>query len=84
MTVYYKMQQMLLQNAAGFLLQNVTVLLQNVTVITKCDDYVTKGDSYQTKCGVYYKLRQYNNIFEEVKHLTWEVCFQNRERKKNC
>ena len=41
-----KCKRRLLQNAAGFLLQNVTVLLQNVTVITKCDDYVTKGDSY--------------------------------------
>ena len=44
----------LLQNASGFLLQNVTVflqittiLLQNATVITKCD--------------VCYKLRQYSH-----------------------
>ena len=29
----------LLQNATGFLLQNVTVLLQNARVITKCDVY---------------------------------------------
>ena len=46
MTVYYKMRQILLLNAAAVLLQIATVLLQNATVITKCD--------------VYYKLRQYN------------------------
>ena len=53
MTAYYKMRQILLQNATdiitkcdGALLQNASgVLLQNVTVISKCD--------------VYYKLRQY-------------------------
>ena len=28
--------QSLLQNASGFLLQNVTILLQNTTFITKC------------------------------------------------
>ena len=47
MTVYYKMRQMLLenataillQNASGFLLKNATVSLQNVTVITNCDVY---------------------------------------------
>ena len=52
MAVYYKMQQMLLQNAAAVLLQNVTEiyykmrqvfyykmrqLLQNATFITNCD-----------------------------------------------
>ena len=42
-----KCDRSLLQNASGFLLQNLTVLLQNVTVITKCD--------------VYYKLRQYTD-----------------------
>ena len=53
--IYYKMRQMLLQNAtatllqnaSGFLLQNSTVLLQNATVIKKCDVFV------------YYKLWQY-------------------------
>ena len=56
MKVYYKLRQVLLQNAtaillqneSGYLLQNATTLLQNATVITKCD--------------VYYKLRQYNNM----------------------
>ena len=53
MTVYSKMRQILLQNAAAILLQNATVLLQNATdVITNCDDFITK-------CDVYYKLQQY-------------------------
>ena len=60
MTVYYKMRQILLQNATSILLQNAiefyhkmrqllqiaTILLQNETVIKKCHDY--------------YKLQQYN------------------------
>ena len=41
-----KCDRSLLQNAAGFLLQNATVLLQNATVITKCEDFITKCDSY--------------------------------------
>ena len=61
MTVYYKMRQILLQNAIaillhkcdrsllqnapGFLLQNATVLLQNAAVIAKCDDFITKCNS---------------------------------------
>ena len=59
MTVYYKMRQIflqnaaaiLLQNASGFLLQNETVLLQNATVISSCDNFITK-------CGSYYKMRR--------------------------
>ena len=39
MTVYYKMQKMLLQNATAILLQNATVLLEHATVISKCDVY---------------------------------------------
>ena len=46
-----KYDRNLLQNALGFLLQNVSVLLQNATVITNCDDFVTKCDSY-------YKMRR--------------------------
>ena len=64
MTVYYKMGQILLQNATAillqnatkvyykmrqvFLLQNATVLLQNAIVVTNCDNFITK-------CDVYYK-----------------------------
>ena len=43
MTLYYKMRQILLQNATA-------ILLQNATVITNCDDFITK-------CGSYYKMR---------------------------
>ena len=43
MTVYYKIRQMLLQNATA-------ILLQNETVITKCDNFITK-------CDRYYKVR---------------------------
>ena len=62
MTVYYKMQQILLQNATaillqhatefylqnvpGFLLKNRTVLLQNANVTTNCDNAITKCDNY--------------------------------------
>ena len=55
MTVYYKMRQMLLQNATAILLENAAEvyykmrcykmrqLLQNATVITNCDStYVDK------------------------------------------
>ena len=51
MTVYYKMRQILLQNASDFLLQDATVLLQDATVITNCNDFITK-------CGSYYKMRR--------------------------
>ena len=44
MTVYYKIRQMLLQNATAILVQNATVLLQNATVIT--DNFITKCDVY--------------------------------------
>ena len=38
MALYYKMRQILLQNATAILLQNASgFLLQNATVITKCD-----------------------------------------------
>ena len=51
-----KCDRSLLENASGFLLQNATVLLQNATVITNCDNFVKK-------CDVYYKLRQYSNLY---------------------
>ena len=40
-TAITKCDKSLLQNASGFLLQNMTVLLQNATVITKCNDFIT-------------------------------------------
>ena len=46
-TLYYKIRQILLQNATAILLQNASgFLLQNSAVITKCN--------------VYYKMRWYN------------------------
>ena len=47
MALYYKMRQILLQNATVILLQNATaILLQNATVVTNCDHFITKYDSY--------------------------------------
>ena len=54
---YYKMQQKFITKCVSFitkcdrnLLQNAPgFLLQNVTVITNCDDFITKLDSYYTK-----------------------------------
>ena len=51
MTLYYKMRQILLQNATA-------ILLQNATVITNCDDFITKCDSY-------YKMRRLLKIATE-------------------
>ena len=48
MTVYYKTQHILLQNATA-------VLLQNTTVITNCDNFITECDSY-------YKMRRLSQI----------------------
>ena len=59
MIVYYKMRQVLLQNATAILLQNATgFLLQNTTVITKCDDFITKCDSYYKIRRLYCKMGQ--------------------------
>ena len=67
MTVYYKMRQILLQNATAILLQNarevyyqicqffyykMQQLLQNATILLQDATVITK-------CDVYYKLRQY-------------------------
>ena len=41
MTLYYKMRQILLQNATA-------VLLQNAIVITNWDNFITKCDSHYT------------------------------------
>ena len=64
MTVYYKMRQILLQNATAILLQNATEVNYKMgqDFITKCNSFIkkmrviTKGDNFITKCGVYYKL----------------------------
>ena len=81
MTVYSKMRQILLQNAAAILLQNATVLLQNATdIITNCDDFITKCDDFITKCDVYYKLQQY---IVTIRRCTIERIFYYERNKWN-
>ena len=46
-----KCDRSLFQNAAGFLLQNATVLFQNATVITDCHYFITT-------CNSCYKMRR--------------------------
>ena len=79
MTVYYKMRQMLLQNAAAILLQNATDVYCKIRQIFyyKMRQFYYKmqqllqivtnllqNATVITKCDVYYKLRWYN--FEHV------------------
>ena len=54
----YMLWHTFIQNASGFLLQNVTVLLQNAPDIPNCDDFKLQHATVFTKCEVYYKLRQ--------------------------
>ena len=60
MTVYYKMRQILLQNATPILLQNATEVYYKMhqVFITKCDSFITKCDSYYKFRQFYYKMRQ--------------------------
>ena len=75
MTVYYKMRQMLLQNATAILLQNATEvyykmrqvfyykmrqLLQNATILLQNATVITK-------CDIYYKLLRTLEAIEYVK-----------------
>ena len=47
MTVYYKMRQILLQNATAVLLQDAPGFLsQNATAIRNCDNFITKCNCY--------------------------------------
>ena len=76
MTIYYKIQQILLQNMtvillqnpSGFLLQNETVLLkmrmslQNAMILLKNATVITKRD-------VCYKLRQYKLVVQRLQDL---------------
>ena len=48
MALYYKMRQILLQNATAILLQNATEVYYKMRqrfFITKCDSFMTKCDS---------------------------------------
>ena len=60
MTVYYKMRQILLQNATAILLQNATEVYYKMhqVFITKCDSFITKCDSYYKYRRFYYKIWQ--------------------------
>ena len=51
MMLYYKMQQILLENATA-------LLLQNATVITKCVNFIAKCDRFYKMRQFYYKMRQ--------------------------
>ena len=70
MVNYYKMQQILLQNAtaillqnaSGFLVQNATVLLQNATVITKCDVYCILRQYIHFVLSITEEYKQENRI----------------------
>ena len=59
MTLYYKMRQILLQNATGILLQNPTKIYYNMRQVFyyKMRRFYYKMRQF-TKCDVYYKLRQ--------------------------
>ena len=61
MTVYYKMWQILLQNATSILLQNAAKVYYKLhqVFITKCHSFITKCDSYYKMRRFYYKFRQY-------------------------
>ena len=74
MTLYYKMQQILLQNATAILLQNVTKVYYkmrqifyykmrrfyyNMQQLLQIETILSQNATIITKCDFYYKLRQY-------------------------
>ena len=78
MTVYYKMRQILLQNATAILLQNATEVYYKICQVFfyKMRQFyykirqllqiamtVLQNATVITKCDVYYKLQQYKDIF---------------------
>ena len=58
-----KQDRSALQDASGFLLQNVTVLLQNATILLH-------NATVTTKCDVYHKLRQYTAL----EYIVFDAC----------
>ena len=54
-----KCDKSLLQNVAGFLLRNATVLLQNTAVLQNTSILLLNA-TVITKCNVYYKMRRYD------------------------
>ena len=78
MTVYYKMRQMLLQNASGFLLQNATEVYYKMPQVfyykvrqfyyemrqlLENATILLQNATAVTKSDVYYKLLQYNRLY---------------------
>ena len=72
MALYYKMQQILLENVTAILLQNVTEVYNKTRQIFYC-----KMDSFITKCDIYYEMRlllqiatihSYNKLSKELSH----------------
>ena len=60
MTVYYKMRQILLQNA-------IAMLLQNASGFLLCGSFIAKCDSYYKLPWFYYKMRQ---LFQNATSIT--------------
>ena len=67
MTVYYKMRQILLQNATAILLQNATEVYYKMRQVFYCKmrqllqiaTILLQNATFITKCDIYYKLRPY-------------------------
>ena len=53
MALYYKMRQIVLQNATAILLQNATKVYYKMRQV-----FFTKCDSFIIKCASYYKMRR--------------------------
>ena len=60
MTVYYKMRQILLQNATATLPQNATDVYYKIRQVLQIATILLQNVTVITKYGVYYKLRQCN------------------------
>ena len=76
MTLYYKMRQILLQNATAILLQNATevyykmhqVFYYKMRQLLQIAMILLQNAAVITKCDVYYKLQQYSiNCFNNFK-----------------
>ena len=82
MIVYYKMRQILLQNATTISLQNATEVYYKMRQAFYCKmrqllqiaTILLQNATVITKCDVYYKLRQYA-------HLLW-ITAENRIKLK--
>ena len=65
MTIYYKMRQILLQNATTILLRNVTEICYKMSLVfcykmrqlLQIVALLLQNAKVTTKCNVYYKLR---------------------------